>query len=84
MAITFTDGFGAGRFSLYCNGKARQQILNSKINIVSQAKIQQERPDNILILPWNLREEVLAQLSYSYVREWNARFVTAIPTLELL
>jgi putative transposase len=34
MAITFTDGFGAGRFSLYCNGKARQQILNSKINRV--------------------------------------------------
>jgi len=59
-------------------------LPRSRIPIVSQAKIQQERPDNILILPWNLREEVLAQLSYSHVREWNARFVTAIPTLELL
>jgi putative transposase len=34
MAITFTDGFGAGTFALYCDGEARQQILNSKINRV--------------------------------------------------
>jgi len=34
MAITFTDGFVAGTFALYCDGEARQQILNSKINRV--------------------------------------------------
>ena len=34
MSITFTDGFGAGTFALYCNGEARQHILNSKINRV--------------------------------------------------
>jgi len=32
--ITFTDGFQAGTFSLYCNGKAREDILGSKINRV--------------------------------------------------
>ncbi len=34
MAISFTDGFNAGTFALYCNGEARQHILNSKINRV--------------------------------------------------
>jgi hypothetical protein len=33
----------------------------------------------ILILPWNLREEVMAQLDY--VSEWGAEFVTAVPVL---
>jgi putative transposase len=34
MSITFTDGFNAGSFALYCNGEARHHILNSKINRV--------------------------------------------------
>jgi putative transposase len=34
LSITFTDGFGAGTFALYCNGEARQDILSSKINRV--------------------------------------------------
>jgi Transposase and inactivated derivatives len=34
MSISFTDGFNAGAFALYCNGEARHHILNSKINRV--------------------------------------------------
>jgi len=34
MTISFTDGFNAGSFALYCNGEARHHILNSKINRV--------------------------------------------------
>jgi len=34
MSITFTDGFNAGAFALYCNSEARHHILNSKINRV--------------------------------------------------
>ncbi len=34
LSITFTDGFNAGTFALYCNGKARRLILESKINRV--------------------------------------------------
>ncbi len=34
MAVSFTDGFGAGNFALYCNGEARELILSSKINRV--------------------------------------------------
>lgn len=33
----------------------------------------------MVILPWNLREEVMAQLAYA--REWGGRFVMVVPTL---
>jgi SAM-dependent methyltransferase len=40
------------------------------------------RPEYILILPWNLRDEVIQQLQHA--REWGARFVTAVPHLEIV
>ncbi len=39
------------------------------------------RPDHILIMPWNLKSEITAQLQYA--REWGAQFVVAIPELEV-
>lgn len=53
----------------------------SRIPIVGEARIREDQPDYILILPWNLREEVSNQLAYA--REWGARFVTAIPDLRI-
>jgi hypothetical protein len=47
------------------------------IPVVSQERLQLEKPDFILILPWNLKDEVIAQLSY--VKNWGAQFVVAIP-----
>jgi hypothetical protein len=40
------------------------------------------RPDYVLIMPWNLRDEITEQLAY--VREWGARFVVPIPRVEVL
>ena len=40
-------------------------------------RIRATRPDYILILPWNLRDEIMAQLAY--VREWGGQFVVPIP-----
>lgn len=51
----------------------------SRIPIVDEAHLRAHRPDRVLILPWNLREEVMAQLAY--VRGWHGQFVTAVPTL---
>lgn len=51
----------------------------SRIPIVDEAQLKVHKPDRILILPWNLRQEVMAQLAY--VREWGGQFVTAVPTL---
>lgn len=44
--------------------------------------LEQERPDYILILPWNLRREIVAQLAHA--REWGARFVVPIPEVRVL
>ena len=51
----------------------------SRIPIVDEVCLHRDRPDLILILPWNLREELTEQLAYT--RGWQCRFVTAIPRL---
>ena len=44
-------------------------------------KLSQERPDVIVIMPWNLRDEIATQLEY--VRSWGAVLAVALPTLEV-
>lgn len=44
--------------------------------------IERQRPDYLLVLPWNLRAEISEQLSY--VRQWGGRLVFAIPQLEVV
>lgn len=53
----------------------------SHIPIVDEAHLKDDRPDRVLILPWNLREEITAQLAY--IRTWGGRFVTAVPSLSI-
>ncbi|WP_349573387.1 class I SAM-dependent methyltransferase [Azotobacter salinestris] len=53
----------------------------SRIPIVNEAHLKAHRPDRILVLPWNLRGEVIAQLAY--VGEWRGLLVTAVPSLQL-
>ena len=53
----------------------------SRIPIVDEAHLRAHRPDRVLILPWNLRQEVMAQLDY--VQAWQGQFVTAIPALSV-
>jgi hypothetical protein len=45
-------------------------------------RIAADRPDYVLVLPWNLRTEISRQLSY--VREWGGRLVFPIPALEVI
>lgn len=61
--------------------KQNKFMPGSRVPIVDEAHLKADRPDLILILPWNLREEVMAQLAY--VREWGGQFVTAVPALEV-
>lgn len=53
----------------------------SRIPILDEEQLRQARPDYIVVLPWNLIEEVSMQLSYA--REWGAQFVTAVPELRV-
>jgi hypothetical protein len=54
----------------------------SHIPIVQEEVLKQERPDFVIILPWNLKEEIMSQLSY--IRSWNGKFVIPIPGVEVL
>jgi SAM-dependent methyltransferase len=57
-------------------------LPGTHIPIRAPEVLESDRPDYILILPWNLKEEIVAQLSYA--REWGAQFVVPIPRVEVL
>jgi len=52
-------------------------LPGTHIPIYHPDKIKETRPDYVVILPWNLRDEVMHQMAY--VRDWDSRFVTLIP-----
>jgi 2-polyprenyl-3-methyl-5-hydroxy-6-metoxy-1,4-benzoquinol methylase len=57
-------------------------LPGSRIPVVSDSRLREDRPDFVLILPWNLREEITAQLDY--ITKWGGRFVVAVPQLAVL
>ena len=62
--------------------KQGKHMPGSRIPIVAEDRLQQDKPDHIVILPWNLKTEVMDQLDYA--RVWGATFVTAVPRLEIM
>jgi SAM-dependent methyltransferase len=62
---------------------AKQNMLlpGSRIEIKSPQAVFEARPDYVLILPWNLREEIEQQLTD--IRDWGGYFVTAIPKIRI-
>jgi hypothetical protein len=62
--------------------KQGQFLPGTHIPIRHPEALEQARPDYIVILPWNLKEEIVAQLSYT--REWGAQCVVPIPEVEVL
>jgi hypothetical protein len=59
--------------------KQNKFMLGSRISILDELRLQQEKPDYVVILPWNLKTEVMQQLAY--IRVWGGQFVSAIPGL---
>ncbi len=57
-------------------------LPGSRIPIHAPERIFETRPDDVLILPWNLRDEIVRQMEA--VRGWGGRFVVAIPEVEVL
>ena len=53
----------------------------SHIPIVDESFIRREKPDYVLILPWNLKEEIGGRLKY--IKEWNGKFVVVVPELDI-
>ncbi|MGB8321756.1 MAG: class I SAM-dependent methyltransferase [Candidatus Acidiferrum sp.] len=52
-------------------------LPGTHIPIFHPDRIRETKPDYIVILPWNLRDEIISQLQY--IREWGGRFVVPIP-----
>lgn len=62
--------------------KQHKFLPASHIPVVQEAVLKQEKPDFVLLLPWNLTDEIVRQLAY--IREWNGQFVIPIPSLQVL
>lgn len=56
-------------------------LPGSKIEVKEESIISRTKPDYILIMPWNIKEEIMAQLKY--VKKWKAKFITAIPSIKI-
>ena len=57
-------------------------LPGTQIPILDPAEILQTKPDYVLILPWNLKEEIISQLEY--IRQWEAKFILPIPRVEVV
>jgi len=62
--------------------KQGQFLPGTHIPIYPPERLAQTRPDYILVLPWNLREEISGQLDY--VRGWGGKLVFGIPELDIV
>ncbi len=54
----------------------------SHIPVVNEAHLRNDRPDYVIIFPWNIKEEVMQQLAY--IKDWGGKFVTVIPSLQIV
>jgi SAM-dependent methyltransferase len=62
--------------------KQGRYLPGTRLPIYAPERIAETRPDYILILPWNLREEIVRQMAH--VHAWGCRFVVPIPTVRVL
>ena len=62
--------------------KQNKYLPGSHIPVVAEQLIKDLKPDYIIIFPWNIKDEIMEQLSY--VKTWGGQFVIAIPELQIL
>ena len=62
--------------------KQGRYLPGSHVPILAPERVAEVKPDYVLILPWNLKDEIMAQLAY--IRAWGGRFVIASPRTEVL
>jgi hypothetical protein len=62
--------------------KQNKWLPASHIPVVEEKFLKEQKPDYVIILPWNLKEEITNQLSY--IRDWGGKFVIPIPNLQII
>jgi hypothetical protein len=61
--------------------KQNKYLPGSHIPVVNEDWLKKNKPDYVIIFPWNIKQEVQTQLSY--IKEWGGRFVMAIPEFHI-
>lgn len=61
--------------------KQGKYLPGTRIPIFAPEKIRETKPDYVLILPWNFKDEIMDQVSY--IREWGGQFVVPIPEVRV-
>ena len=84
---TFLNYAGVGAHDIVAafdaNPHKQDRFLpGSHVPIHAPSKLAEIRPDYVLILPWNLKDEIMRQLAF--IRDWGGRFVTASPETKVL
>jgi len=77
-------GLGTDFVDYTCDLNPHKQdhvLPGTHIPIVSPDRLREDKPDIVFILPWNLKDEIIEQLSY--VREWGGQFVARSPDIQL-
>ncbi|MFX1363488.1 MAG: methyltransferase domain-containing protein [Promethearchaeota archaeon] len=62
--------------------KQGKYLPASHIPVFSEEKIKETKPDYIIILPWNIKTEIMKQLAY--IKDWGGNFVIPIPKVKFL
>jgi len=77
-------GIKTDLISFVCDAASSKQgkyLPGSRIPIMPPSALQETRPDMVLVLPWNIADEIIQQ--HSYVFEWGGKFVTALPEIQI-
>lgn len=78
-------GVGADMIDYVVDRSPHKQGLflpGTRLPVHAPERIAETKPDYILILPWNLRDEIVQQLAF--VREWGARFIVPVPVARII
>ena len=62
--------------------KQNKFLPGSHIPILHPNKIRKDKPDLMIIFPWNLSKEIIKKLSY--IKMWNCKLLVAIPKIKFL
>jgi SAM-dependent methyltransferase len=57
-------------------------LPGTHIPVYAPDRLRETKPDYVLILPWNLKDEIVDQ--HAYISEWGGRFVVPLPTVQVL
>ena len=60
----------------------RKRVSSRLRAIYAPERISETKPDYLLILPWNLKDEIMNQMAH--IREWGGKFVVPIPSAKVL